>query len=576
MFRLFKNMKIKRSLILGFCIAMAVSVIILFISANIIMSTKGRYDALLDQDVVVNEGIQTCRVKALIPGRNIRDCLIWPDDTKNEARLVEAEQYLEELETELVQLEQNFPSQLQDKTLLYAYQDVARSWSDNMKSMISMYRTYRSTGEQESLSRAIALLGEMDATMQASMASRAADLDDYLEQGMVADRRGVDQALSLSARGLMLAVVGAIVVVMLMARMLVRSIAEPTGQVHQALMGFSEGRLDIPVDFYGTSELGDICDALRQSQDILGTVLEDTSYLLREMAQGNFDVSTHAREKYVGVLSDLLDSVSKIKHQLSDTLRQIVSSADQVAVDAERVAEGSQGLAQGTAQQASAVQQLSATVAEIAESARTNSLNSNEALNRSLKAGAQVEECVQHMEEMVAAMGRISSSSEEIGKIIGTIENIAFQTNILALNAAVEAARAGTAGKGFAVVADEVRNLATKSDQAAKATKELIDRSIESVQEGGDIVHKVSESLNKTMEYADLSMESMKLVARAVEQEAESIAQVREGIAQISDVVQSNSETSEQSALVSKALSEQAARIKSLLDRLRLAAVVQS
>jgi len=217
--------------------------------------------------------------------------------------------------------------------------------------------------------------------------------------------------------------------------------------------------------------------------------------------------------------------------------------------------------------------QLSATVEEISESARRNSVHSHEALSRSMHAGTQVEECSRYMAEMVEAMGRITASSEEIGKIIGTIENIAFQTNILALNAAVEAARAGSAGKGFAVVADEVRNLATKSDQAAKATKELIDRSIESVQEGSGIVGKVSQSLKQTMEYAGLSMESMKLVAGAVEEEAASIARVTEGIEQISAVVETNSATSQQSAAASRELSDQAALIKSLLNELTLARI---
>ena len=168
------------------------------------------------------------------------------------------------------------------------------------------------------------------------------------------------------------------------------------------------------------------------------------------------------------------------------------------------------------------------------------------------------------------AMGNISQSSQEIGRIISTIENIAFQTNILALNAAVEAARAGSAGKGFAVVADEVRNLATKSDQAAKATKELIDHSIESVQGGNEIVKKVSEALSKTVEASNLSMNSLQEITKAVEAEAESIAQVTEGIDQISAVVQTNSATSEESAAASEELSSQASLMKELMMKFTL------
>ena len=167
-------------------------------------------------------------------------------------------------------------------------------------------------------------------------------------------------------------------------------------------------------------------------------------------------------------------------------------------------------------------------------------------------------ESADYMQKMVAAMAKISKSSEEIGKIIATIEDIAFQTNILALNAAVEAARAGSAGKGFAVVADEVRNLASKSDQAAKATKELIEHSMDSVREGNDIVKNVSASLTKTVESSNSVLRAVQMIAKAAEEEAEAINQVTEGIDQISAVVQTNSATSEECAAASEQLSSQA------------------
>ena len=185
-------------------------------------------------------------------------------------------------------------------------------------------------------------------------------------------------------------------------------------------------------------------------------------------------------------------------------------------------------------------------------------------------AAAQLDESAHNMEEMIVAMQKISDSSQEIGKIINTIENIAFQTNILALNAAVEAARAGSAGKGFAVVADEVRNLATKSDEAAKATKELIDNSLASVRDGNNIVERVSDSLKKTVDATEDLKAAIVGIAKAVEEEAEAIAQVTEGIDQISSVVQTNSATSEESAAASEELSSQATLIKELMNKFKL------
>lgn len=174
------------------------------------------------------------------------------------------------------------------------------------------------------------------------------------------------------------------------------------------------------------------------------------------------------------------------------------------------------------------------------------------------------------MTEMITAMKEISDSSDKISKIITTIEDIAFQTNILALNAAVESARAGEAGKGFAVVADEVRNLASKSDQAAKATKELIENSIISVENGNAIVNDVTAALKKTTELAELAVGDMVKVAGMVDEAATAISQVTEGLDQISSVVQTNSATSEESAAASEELSSQAQLLNDLVGQFRL------
>ena len=167
-------------------------------------------------------------------------------------------------------------------------------------------------------------------------------------------------------------------------------------------------------------------------------------------------------------------------------------------------------------------------------------------------------------------MEKVSSSSTEISKIIDTIENIAFQTNILALNAAVEAARAGSTGKGFAVVAEEVRNLASKSNEAAKATKDLIESSIAAVAEGGQVVAKVTEALDKTNAISENVTIKVDAVVKAVESQTAAISQVTEGIDQISAVVQSTSSTSEQSAATAQELSDQSLLMNKLVSTFRL------
>jgi len=251
-------------------------------------------------------------------------------------------------------------------------------------------------------------------------------------------------------------------------------------------------------------------------------------------------------------------------------LIQINQASDQVASGSEQVSFGAQALSQGATEQASSVEELSATIVELSGHVKVNADHAAEASRLSNDAGSGVMESDGHMKEMIEAMGDISDKSKEIGKIIKTIDDIAFQTNILALNAAVEAARAGSAGKGFAVVADEVRNLAQKSAEAAKNTTVLIEGSILAVDNGTRIVGQTAKSLQDVVVKAGNVTNKMTDIANASEQQAKAIAQVTQGIEQIAAVVQTNSATAEESAAASEELTGQAQMLKELVGKFRL------
>lgn len=227
-------------------------------------------------------------------------------------------------------------------------------------------------------------------------------------------------------------------------------------------------------------------------------------------------------------------------------------------------------MAQGTTEQASAVQEMYATLDTLSKSAAQNVKTSLKAKEHAQQTEEQVEVCTTRANEMVSAMENVSNTSSQIGQIIATIENIAYQTNILALNAAVEAARAGDAGKGFAVVADEVRSLANQSDQAAKATKELIDNCIDAAEKGIKIVEAVSESLQKTMKLVLQSNNDIVAITNAVDEEADAISQVTIGIEQVATVTQTNSANSEEAAALSEELFAEARLLQEQLDRFKL------
>ena len=555
-----KDVKIKKRLIGGFLLVIGISVAIIVAALLQMNSQRAAYNDILKYQVGANSIISEIRLDANIAARNVRDMALKPGDRSNSELEARINEVLSDMNTKIKTLEEIYPL---DKAQLQDYITSVNKWGDELPSILDAID--RGDGET-----AISLIKNSCTPQLNDMATKAKAIDDLLTQ---AQDKAVDaqERNSLISIGVIIAVmVVATVLVLGTAFKLVKGIMEPTEEVRKALMGFSEGKLDIPVNYESKNELGDMCNALRSSQDTLSAVIEDICYLLGEMANGNFDVRSRATDKYVGALSAVLESIRKINHNLSDTLAQIDLSAEQVSSGSEQVSTGAQALAQGATEQASAVEELSATITEISNGAKKNAENGETAMRQSQESGNLVLESAKYMEEMVEAMGSISQSSQEIGRIISTIENIAFQTNILALNAAVEAARAGSAGKGFAVVADEVRNLATKSDQAAKATKELIDRSIESVQGGNEIVKKVSDALSKTVEASNLAMGSLQEITKAVEAEAESISQVTEGIDQISSVVQTNSATSEESAAASEELSSQASLMKELMAKFKL------
>ena len=316
-----------------------------------------------------------------------------------------------------------------------------------------------------------------------------------------------------------------------------------------------DGNLTLEMGYSSKNELGQLVQTLEESLGRIHEYVNDIDRVMGELSQGNFDVSTSTR--YIGDFQSIETALDRFTAAVSDAMGNVVQAEQRVSSHAEQLSSGAQALAQGATEQASAVQELYATVDDLSKSADRNAATAAGAQESARLTSEQVNVSSGQMEQMVSAMADIADASEQIGKIIATIENIAFQTNILALNAAVEAARAGTAGKGFAVVADEVRNLASKSDEAAKATKDLIENSLLGTQRGSQIVGEVSSSLKKTLVLVQESSRSIQEITKAVESDAESIAQVTEGIGQISAVVQSNSASSEESAAVSSELFSQ-------------------
>ena len=355
-----------------------------------------------------------------------------------------------------------------------------------------------------------------------------------------------------------------------MAYRLARQIGEPVKDCAQRLRLLAEGDLDTPVhEIHTGDETQILADSARTLVRGFRLMIQDMDEMLAEMSRGNLTVDSKCEEAYVGGYRGLLDSARKLSAQLSDTLRQINQSADQVSAGAEQVSAGAQALSQGATEQASAIEELAATINDISGKIIATADRAGDVHSQSSETGREVEQCNEQMLELVNAVRDIGESSSQIGKIIKTIEDIAFQTNILALNAAVEAARAGTAGKGFAVVADEVRNLASKSAEASKSTSVLIEGSARSVEKGMKIADETAASLQKAVISTENTVKAVDKITEATAEQSQAVSQVTQGMDQISSVVQTNSATAEESAAASEELSGQAVILKELVGQFK-------
>ncbi|MCI8714462.1 MAG: HAMP domain-containing protein [Oscillospiraceae bacterium] len=322
------------------------------------------------------------------------------------------------------------------------------------------------------------------------------------------------------------------------------------------------------VDIHSDDEIGLLAQSFDGTISRLRNYIGEISSVLESVADG--DLTPQITQEYIGDFASIRTSVNNIIQKLNTTIGQIVASSEHVANGADQMSTASQALNQGAMEQSGAVEGLEETMREVSGRIQQTAQNAQHAREQVGEMGRQLAESNQKMQEMITAMGEINDSSDAIGKIIKTIEDIAFQTNILALNAAVEAVRAGTAGKGFSVVADEVRNLASKSAEASRSTTSLIERSAAAVSQGTQIANITAEQLSGVVERANGIVGTINGIAADTQIQADAAGQIQTQVNQISSVVQTNSAAAEESAATSEELSNQAGVLKQLVRTFRL------
>ena len=358
-----------------------------------------------------------------------------------------------------------------------------------------------------------------------------------------------------------LAVVGGVIFCAVVLIVIVsRGISKPLNQAVDMLSSLEKGQLSSRMDLQQKDEIGIMAATMDRFADSLQN---DIVASLNRLSQGDldFDVIPHSEN------DEIRGALKSLGNDMNNIMSQIQMSGEQIASGSTEVSDSSQSLSQGATESASSLEEISASMQELSSQTRQSAEGASQASLLADQAKAAADSGNTSMQEMIGAMGDISSSGQDIAKIIKVIDEIAFQTNLLALNAAVEAARAGQHGKGFAVVAEEVRNLAARSAKAASETAELIEGSVKKAQNGVTIADRTAAGFTEIVESIVKVTDLVSEIAASSNEQAQGIQQVTVGLSQIDQVTQQNTASAEEGAAAAEELSSQADQLRQMLSK---------
>lgn len=341
-------------------------------------------------------------------------------------------------------------------------------------------------------------------------------------------------------------------------RELLIPIIKVSGLLRTLAQGDFQNHTDMVED---ESEVGNMVAAINFMNENYTKMISEISYVLGEMGKGNYQVTP--TEEYVGDFVSIKESMIKIIADTSETLTNIRVTANEIGSGSEQLANAATDLAEGCTTQAAKVSEVSEAIENMARVMNEEVTDAAEAVQLSTNAGEVLNETNQRMQELKVAIGEISQCSEQIGTIIGVIEEIASQTNLLSLNASIEAARAGEAGRGFAVVAEQVKLLAEQSTEAAGETRKLIENTVHAVEKGIRISDTVAADMSEVMQGAKEATDKMSAMSVTIRTQSDVVQTINDNISKVSEIVDNNSAASEETAAVSE---EQTAQVQLMVE----------
>lgn len=552
---MFKNLKIKTKLF-GITALMLVFMLILGSSSIFLMNKINDAGDVIATNALPSVAIAQ-ELDTLVSKHRIAEYKHILTLTKDEMASVESDMtnLKKQIEDLFTQYEPLILSE-EDQTLI---DNAKESWNNYIKENEKVIALSRENKTKE----ATAVIKSTSLDMFNKAEEALNKIVEFNKENSLKQTESADKLYAFAVVELIVILVVAVVISALMSLSIVTSINKSINKLIDGIRNLAAGNISHTIEIDSSDEIGMMSDEFNKMTDYLKIIIQDLDYLLEEISKGDFTVKTQI--DYIGEFASILNSVRKITATLSDTLNQINDASEQVANGANHISAASQALSQGATEQAGSIQELSDTFNNFAKQVELNAANTINANEATSLIGEKIVSSSLQMNNLTKAMEEINNSSNEIGRIIKTIDDIAFQTNILALNAAVEAARAGSAGKGFAVVADEVRNLASKSAEAARSTTALIESSMKAVTNGTLLVAETNKSLDEVVAGSKNIEEIIDRIADASNSQKDAIEQITVGVDQISIVIQNNSATAEETAASSEELSSQADLLKGLI-----------
>lgn len=342
-------------------------------------------------------------------------------------------------------------------------------------------------------------------------------------------------------------------------------IVKVSEQMQVLAQGEFHHELDLKMD---ESEVGEMVRSISFMKENFTNMISEISDVLGSMGQGNYNVSV--TQTYVGEFVKIKESLEQIIVDMKGVLSTLQDAATEIDAGSDQLSHAAIDLAEGCTVQAGQVSEVAGMIEQMTNSMEQKAQEAQDTVQISTNAGEMLLVGNQKMQELKVAIGDISKCSEEIRTIIGTIEDIASETNLLSLNASIEAARAGEAGRGFAVVAEQVKKLAEESTQAAGETRDLIQTTIEAVEKGIMIADETASNMDEVMSGAREATEMMSQMAVALREEANKMQQIDENIAKVAEVVDNNSAASEETAAVSEEQSAQVATMVQMIEKFEI------